>query len=142
MPELTDKSEKQPSIKDLTSTAMEAETAKDTSSAIDLYNAILKINPLQSYPYERLMKIYRKGKDFKKELSTIDSGIKVFEKFYKEHPSKTSGKIREISEKLNKAFHLVDKKGNSLYNPEPIGTWQKRKQTVEKKLEKESKKKK
>jgi len=115
MPELTDQREKQPSIKDLTSKAMEAETAKDTSSAIDLYNAILKINPLQSYPYERLMKIYRKEKNFKKELSIINSGLKVFEKFYKEQPSKTSGKIREISEKLNKAFHLGSQTFHSFF---------------------------
>jgi len=47
---------------------------------------------------------------------------------------KHSKKISEISSKLNKAFHLIDKKGNSLYAPEPIDRWEKRKGVVEKKM--------
>jgi hypothetical protein len=48
--------------------------------------------------------------------------------------SKHSKKISEISSILNKAFHLVDKKGSSLYAPEPIDRWEKRKGVVEKKM--------
>jgi hypothetical protein len=140
MPDLPDQHENRPSISQLTFKATEAEKAKDTSSAIKLYDQILKIDPLQPYPYDRLMKIYRKEKNYKRELSIINSGIKSFEKFYKEQSGKVSPKVSEISQKLNKAFHLVGKKGNPLYSPEPIASWQKRKQTVEKKLEKESKK--
>jgi hypothetical protein len=40
--------------------------------------------------------------------------------------------------KLNNAFHLVDKKGAALYNPEPIARWQKRRETVEKKIRKKT----
>jgi hypothetical protein len=123
------------SINELTSQAMEAEKT-DPSSAIEIYNGILKTDPLQIRAYDRLMIIYRQGKNYKKELSVINSGIKTFEKFYKEQSAKRSKKISEISEKLNKAFHLVDKKGNALYNPEPIDRWQRRRETVEKKMEK------
>ena len=56
--------------------------------------------------------------------------------FIKRATGKPSKKISDISKKLNKAFHLVDKKGNSLYNPEPINRWQKRKEVVEKKIAK------
>jgi hypothetical protein len=123
------------SINELTSQAMEAEKT-DPSSAIEIYNGILKTDPLQIRAYDRLMIIYRQEKNYKKELSVINSGIKTFEKFYKEQSAKRSKKISEISEKLNKAFHLVDKKGNALYNPEPIDRWQRRRETVEKKWRK------
>jgi hypothetical protein len=82
------------------------------------------------------MILYRREKNYKKELSVINAGIKTFEKFYKSRLGKPSKKISEISKKLNKAFHLVDKKGNSLYAPEPIDRWQKRRGVVEKKMEK------
>ena len=128
-----------PSINELTAKANEAEKS-DTSSAIELYNQILKKDPLQKHAYDRLMIIYRQEKNYKKELSVINSGIKTFEKFYKTALGKPSKKISDISEKLNKAFQLVDKKGNSLYNPEPIDRWQKRKEVVEKKIAKAEKK--
>lgn len=121
------------SINELTERAKKAEKS-DPSKAIELYNGILKKDDLQTNAYDRLMILYRKENDYKKELSIINSGIKAFEKFYKAESGKRSKKVSEISEKLNKAFHLVDKKGVSLYNPEPIARWQKRKETVEKRL--------
>lgn len=127
------------SINELSTGAAEAEKS-DPSAAIELYQLILKIDPLQTHAYDRLMVIYRQERNYKKELSVINSGITTFEKFYKEQSGKPSKKISEISEKLNKAFQLVDKKGNSLYSPEPISRWQKRKETVEKKMEKAKKK--
>jgi len=136
MPEL---SETSPSINELTTRAAEAEKS-DTAAAIELYNQVLKEDPLQIHAYDRLMILYRQEKDYKKELSIINAGIKTFETFYKEQSGKPGKKVSEISKKLNKAFHLVDKKGHSLYNPEPIDRWQKRKQTVEKKIEKAEKK--
>jgi hypothetical protein len=42
---------------------------------------------------------------------------------------KHSEKINEISSKLNKAFHLVDKR-NSLYAPEPIDRWEKERESL------------
>ena len=131
--------ESSPSIKELTAKAKEAEKS-DPDAAIDLYQQVLKEAPLQIHAYDRLMMLYRHEKNYKKERSLINSGIKTFENFYKEQSGKPAKKISEISKKLNNAFHLVDKKGNSLYNPEPIDRWQKRKQTVEKRLEKTEKK--
>lgn len=127
------------SINELSTRAAEAEKS-DASAAIELYQLILKIDPLQTHAYDRLMVMYRQERNYKKELSVINSGITTFEKFYKEQSGKPSKKISEISEKLNKAFQLVDKKGNSLYSPEPLSRWQKRKETVEKKMEKVKKK--
>jgi len=125
--------ENEVSINELTAKAAEAEKT-DPSSAIEMYNQILKKDPLQIRAYDRLMMVYRKEKNYKKELSVINAGIKTFEKFYQKQLGKPSRKITEISSKLNKAFRLVDKKGNSLYAPEPIDRWEKRRGVVEKKM--------
>ena len=82
------------------------------------------------------MIIYRKEKNYKKELSVINSGIKAFEKFYKTSSGRPSKKLRDISERLNKAFHLIDKKGMPIYNPEPIDRWQKERKWSKRKLRK------
>lgn len=121
------------SVTELTEKAAEAEKT-DPAEARKIYREILKIDPLQTRAYDRLMILYRKEKDYKRELSLINSGIKSFEKFYKEQLGKPSKKISDISNQLNKAFQLIDKKGNSLYAPEPIDRWQKRKGVVEKKM--------
>jgi len=121
------------SVNELTSKAVKAEKT-DPSAGIVLYNQILKADPLQTHAYDRLMILYRKEKNYKRELSIINLAIKTFEQFYKAQSGKPSKKISEISKKLNKAFHLVDKNGNSLYAPEPIDRWQKRRGVVEKKI--------
>ena len=85
-------SETSPSINELTTRAEEAEKS-DTSAAIELYNEILKENPLQIHAYDRLMILYRQEKDYKKELSIIHRGIKTYEKFYKEQLGKPGKKM-------------------------------------------------
>ncbi|MGI8582264.1 MAG: hypothetical protein ACR2KX_08705 [Chitinophagaceae bacterium] len=106
---------------------------KDISVAIKDYHEAIKNDPLLEKAYDRLMIIYRKEKEYKNELRIINAGIKAFEVFYR---SKKSGskKIAEISKKINRSFGFTDKKGNAVYDPEPIAKWKKRKATVEKKI--------
>lgn len=122
------------SIKDLLVNAEQAEKNEDDKLAINLYREIINQDPLHIQSYDRLMKIYRQRKEYKNELSIINTGIKEYEKFYNTHFKKHSKKINEISEKLNKSFGLIDKKGIKTYNPEPLGRWQKRKELVNKKV--------
>jgi hypothetical protein len=122
------------SIKEIMSLAGEAEATKNNSLAIGLYTVAIKKDRLNTYAYDRLMKILRQLKDYKKELAVINKGIKAYEQFYKSKMKKRSGKVTEISQKLNRSFGLTDKKGNNLYDPEPIARWKKRKINVEKKL--------
>ena len=126
--------DKEASIKDIIGKAEEAEKNKDTDSAIKLYKEVLQHDDLYILAYNRLMKLYRQSKDYKKELAIINKAIKAYEAYYRKHRPKHSKTINELSEKLNKAFGLIDKKGIKTYNPEPIGNWQKRKAVVEKKL--------
>jgi tetratricopeptide (TPR) repeat protein len=121
------------SLKEIISKAGEAESKKDNNSAIELYNKAIQSDSLNVYSYGRLMKIFRALKQYKKELSVINKAIKAYENFYKKKKTK-SKKVSDISEKLNRSFGLVDKKGNNLYDPEPIAGWKKRKTIVEKKL--------
>jgi tetratricopeptide (TPR) repeat protein len=120
--------------KDLIVKAKEAEGAENWEQAAEIYKQVLKEDHLEGEAYDRLMMVYRKLKDYKKELAVIDQGIKAFEAFYDSKVSR-SKKVVEISNKLAKSFGLMDKKGNSTYDPEPIGKWKKRRLVVEKKLE-------
>lgn len=113
--------------------AQEAEEKEDISLAIKDYEEAIAKDPLAEKAYDRLMVLYRKEKNYKKELRLINSGIKIFESFFKSKKS-SSKKIAEISKKLNKSFGFTDKKGNAVYDPEPIARWKKRKVTVEKRM--------
>lgn len=115
--------------------AEKAEEKEDVSLAIKDYENAIQKDPLAEKAYDRLMILYRKDKNYKKELQLINSGIKAFESFYKSRKS-GSKKIAEISKKLNKSFGFTDKKGNAIYDPEPIARWKKRKVTVEKRIKK------
>ncbi len=111
----------------------ESDAKEDAATAIKEYEEAIKKNALAEKPYDRLMIIYRKEKNYKKELRIIIAGIKAFETFYRSKKSR-SKKIVDISQKLNRIFGFTDKKGNTLYDPEPIARWKKRKAVVEKKI--------
>ena len=123
------------SIKKTIEEADEAEEKEDIPLAIKDYESAIEANPLLEKAYDRLMILYRKEKDYKNELRTINTGIKAFEAFYRSRKS-GSKKIAEISKKLNRSFGFTDKKGNAMYDPEPIARWKKRKVTVEKRIKK------
>jgi len=117
----------------LVAEAKEAETAGDMERAASLYEQVIKNDPIHQAAYDRLMIIYRKQKLYRKEWQVINKGIKAFEALHKPAAKGAKGKrIQEISEKLLKFTGLADKKGNHLYDPEPIGRWKKRRTVVEK----------
>jgi tetratricopeptide (TPR) repeat protein len=123
------------SIKKTIEEANGAEEKEEAPIAIKDYEEVIKTNPLTEKAYDRLMILYRKEKDYKSELRIINTGIKIFENFYKSRKS-GSKKIAELSKKLNRSFGFTDKKGNALYDPEPIARWKKRKITVQKRIKK------
>lgn len=96
------------------------------------YQNIIKNNPRDQKAYERLMILSRQQKDYKKELHIINTAIKIFEKLY---AAKNKGKkVNTISNQLNKALELVDKKGKALFEQKPLSKWKKRREIVLKKL--------
>src|SRR5438309_4708473 len=90
-------------IKETLADARAAEESQQYDTAAELYQQILKQDTLNQEAYNRLMIIYRKQKDKKKELSIINTAIKAYQKFYKSKKH-TNKSITEISNKLNKAF--------------------------------------
>ena len=91
---------------------------------------------MNEYAYDRLMIIYRKNKEYKKEKAVIIKAIKAFEQFYKStSKAPRSKKIILLSKAFMKSTGLADKKGKLLYQKEPLARWNKRKVVVEKKLE-------
>jgi len=122
-------------VKNIITEGKAAENSGQLETAEELYEQVLQQDALNEYAYNRLMIIYRKKKDVSKELQIINTAIKAYREFYasKKHITKN---ITAISNKLNKSFGFTDKKGNMLYTPEPIATWLKRKELIERKKKK------
>ncbi len=117
--------------------AREAETEGNLEEAAGFYEQLIKQNKVDEFPFDRLMIIYRKLKQYNEELRIINRGIKVFEAFYKKPAGRKSGKqekLTTLSNAFMKSAGLKDKKGNLVYVPEPISRWEKRKAVVEKKI--------
>jgi hypothetical protein len=114
--------------------ARAAEESGELEKAASFYEDAIRQHPLETVPYSRLMIIYRKLKQDKDELRVIDAGLHRFQDHYDEKPSKLLGG-HPGAEKLSRAlFRKVSGKEGAYY-PEPIPTWMKRRETVEKKLD-------
>jgi hypothetical protein len=124
----------QPAKDDIAAMAKYKEKTGDMEEAAKLYEKLVSKHPAGEHNYNRLMMIYRKQKDFKNELRVINSGIKVFQDLYTPSSLGKHKNIIKLSKQLNMMTGLTDKKGNALYEAEPIGKWKKRKQIVLKKL--------
>jgi tetratricopeptide (TPR) repeat protein len=118
--------------------AREAEDLGELEEAADAYEKVIAKDHLNEFAYNRLFIIYRKQKEYGKELDAINAGIEAYEKLYDSQYGKKPDKVSAISKKLNKAMGLTDKKGNSLYSPEPVGKWKRRKLVVEKRIKSQS----
>jgi tetratricopeptide (TPR) repeat protein len=121
------------SIANLLAQGKEAESAKDWEEAEKIYQRILKRDNHNLHAFQRLMIVYRKQKSFHEELAIINKAIDAFGKLYMPKAAH-SKRVQTLSAKINKAFGMVDRKGNSLYEPGPVATWKKRKLLVEKRL--------
>lgn len=114
--------------------AKEAEETEDISTAIELYEKAIKQKPVLEQPYNRLMILYRKDNEYKKELRVIDKALEVFTDLYDKKKEAFSGtsKVAKLSKALLKS--VGGKKTDDSYYPEPIPKWLKRKAVVEKKI--------
>ncbi len=121
---------------ELVKEARQAE-AEDPKTAIKLYLRAIRQEPHAEQAYDRLMIVYRKEKMYEEELALINKGIKAYEEFYNERTKKIMGKNAkavQLSNALAKSLGLKDKKGKDQVMKEPIASWMKRREMVEKKL--------
>lgn len=114
---------------DLLHLASEHEKNDELEDAATLYLRYLKKIQGNENVYSRLMIIYRKQKEAKKELAIINQAIKTFENiFKKETRVSPSRKAIEISKRLIKSLGQNER--------EPLRKWKRRKILLEKQLKK------
>lgn len=101
-------------------------------SAAD-YERVVKQHPLEESAYNRLMIIYRKLKQPKKELKIINRGIDAFKAHHEQKLKTFSGNnaIGKLSRALLKS--VSGKNLKTLDYPQPVPKWTKRKEALEKK---------
>ena len=111
---------------------LEAEGALE--EAAGNYEQVIKQHPLEELAYNRLMVIYRKLKQPKKELRIINKGIEIFMERHDQKLAAFSGNnaIGKLSKALLKA--VSGKSRKTIDYPKPVDKWMKRKQALEKKL--------
>jgi tetratricopeptide (TPR) repeat protein len=107
---------------------------EDPAAAVKTYEAILKKDDLNINAYNRLMIVYRKLKEYKKEATLIRKAITAYEAFYKKHQPSHSKKVISLSKALAKSTGLTGRAGKALYDPEPIAGWKKRLENLKKKI--------
>jgi len=105
---------------------------------LDIYKEQVKNGVFSPLPYERLMIHYRKEKEYAEELKVIKKGIEVFKKHYSSLQAavvkRKKSSIEELSRKISRSTGLSDKKGNTIYLPEPLPRWTKRLSIVQQKI--------
>ena len=106
----------------------------DPAAAVKTYEAMLKKDDLNMHAYNRLMIVYRRQKEYKREAALIKKAIAAYETFYKKHQPSHSKKVVSLSKALAKSTGLTGKSGKALYDPEPIAGWKKRLENLKKKM--------
>jgi len=127
------------SYKELLDQAKEAELASDVEKASRYYEKATRLEPLEPFAYNRLMIIYRKGKNYTAELNTITRGIDKFLEEKQKREKNFNAKHKQaarLSKTLLKELGSPGSKEMEKAYPEPVNTWQKRKLIVEQKLTK------
>ena len=117
--------------------AKQAEQNDDPALAVSLYQRAIRLSPHDEKPYDRLMILHRKQKNYEGELRVINDGITAFEELYKKKSDKIIGKNKQaaaLSTALMKSLGQKDKKGHITFFHEPIARWLNRKKVVDKKL--------
>lgn len=88
----------------------ELEDSGDLDSAITLYEYNIKHRFDGSHPYNRLATIYRKQKEYGKEIAVLKQAIDVFANDVPRSRPDRDKKLKEFNERLKKADELLQKK--------------------------------
>ncbi|MDR6781952.1 tetratricopeptide (TPR) repeat protein [Pedobacter africanus] len=107
------------------------------AEAAKQYEKILKGNPVHVDANNRLMIVYRKLKQYRKESVLISKAIAAHEKeieakqqqWIKEH-----SKMAELSRPLAQSLGLLNTKGLPVHENELLDKWKRRKEVVVKKI--------
>lgn len=125
-------------VHDLLEKALRLEGEGDLKEAEKHYDMVLDKDSLNVTAYNRLMIIFRKQKEYRKELAIIDKAVKNFEADAKSsiQSRKLNSKVASLSRSLAKSLGLLTKSGMPVYINEDVDRWIKRLEIVKKKLKK------
>jgi tetratricopeptide (TPR) repeat protein len=117
------------------------EAEGELEKAASIYEEAIRQDPMDEFPYNRLMIIYRKFKQPKNEYRVINKALEVYVSYYdkKLKPYTTNTKIGQLSKALLKSVTGSTKKTSYTSYPEPIPRWTLRKKAVEKKIDSKKK---
>lgn len=119
------------------------EQEKSYAEAARQYEKILKSNPIHIDANNRLMIVYRKLKEYKKEFALIIKAISAHEKRIEENQRqwiKEHSKMATLSRPLAKSLGLLTTKGLPVQENELLDRWKRRKAILSKKLKSHSNK--
>jgi tetratricopeptide (TPR) repeat protein len=118
--------------------ARNVEAEGELEKAASIYEQAIRQHPMDEFPYNRLMVIYRKFRQPKNEFRVINKALDVFTDYYdkKLKPYTSNTKVGQLSKALLKSVTGSAKKTSYTSYPEPIPRWTLRKKVVEKKLDK------
>jgi len=125
----------------------EAEALGQPAVAIRLYEKEIGKGHNDLLPYERLMVLYRKAKNYREELHVLNRAIDFLQLQLKTHQQQLfahkPGRSRLLrqSKALAQKMGLISKKGDHLLLPQPLEKWINRKKIVQKKIKAQAKKK-
>jgi hypothetical protein len=102
--------------------------------ALKEYKKIALAYPVSEKAYNRLMILFRQLRMPKDEIYWIDKAIGQFQKHFKKSSVRSNSKVAALSKSILKSTGLADEKGNAVYQTEPVGRWQKRKDLLLKRL--------
>jgi len=104
---------------------------EDPPKAAKLYSGMIKLYRHKAILYDRLLMVYRKQQEFKKELQILNAAIKYFQELHdKAHHRKASKKITQLSKAISKLTGLTTGKKHPVSLPQPMAKWTKRKVVV------------
>jgi tetratricopeptide (TPR) repeat protein len=120
--------------------AKKLEKEGKTAEAEKAYLKIINDIPAAYEAYNRLLIIYRKQKEYRKELATVNKAIKAFEteilakqKQWIKENKETARLSKSLAEKLG----VIDKKGLPVSENPVMEKWRKRKEVITKRLKKD-----
>ena len=126
----------------LQQTGKELEANGNTAEAIDFYEHAIARSTTDAFPYQRLIILYNRQKDYRKELRVLKKGIAVFTAQLKEKQAQVFGNkpkrksLLQLSKKMAQQLGLLNSKGDHAVLPPPLDKWTTRKKLVERKLKK------
>jgi lipopolysaccharide biosynthesis regulator YciM len=123
----------------LIETARQMETEGNVPEAEEIYLQLIKSDVINVEAYNRLLVIYRKQKEYRKELAIVNKAIKVYENNLLQEQKKwisSNKKAARLSRLLAKGLGLINKKGLPVRQDRQLASWHKRKSNLLKKIKK------